>query len=117
MSGKSKLTDSSKLVEIVIEAIEEKKGEKVVILNLQKINQAVSDYFVVCHGNSSTQVAAIADEVEKKVKEELGESPFHTEGVTNAEWVLLDYVNVVVHIFQEEQRNYYDLEGLWADAV
>jgi ribosome-associated protein len=93
------------------------KGENVVVLNLSKLENAVCDYFVICEGNSTTQVSAIAASVEKKVRENTGEKPWHIEGTTHAEWVLLDYVSVAVHVFQRDVRAFYDLESLWADAT
>lgn len=113
--GKKEKT-SLKLAEIVKKGIEEKKGEEIVTLDIHKTNPSVCDYFVICHGTSNTHVGAIAEEIQKMVREETGEKPFHIEGVNNAEWILLDYVNVVVHIFQKEVRAFYDLENLWADA-
>jgi len=116
MTKKTKKIPSLDLVNLVKKGIEEKKGEEIVTLDIYKINPSVCDYFVICHGNSNTQVAAIADEVQKTVKEALGENAFHVEGMRNSEWVLIDFVNVVVHIFQKEYRSFYDLEHLWADA-
>lgn len=107
---------SLKLAELVKKGIEEKKGQEIVTLDIYKTNPTVCDYFIICHGTSNTQVSAIADEIQKTVQENLGEKPFHVEGVTNSEWILLDYVSVVVHIFQKEFRDFYDLENLWADA-
>ena len=104
------------LVNLVKKGIEEKKGEEIVTLDIYKINPSICDYFVICHANSNTQVSAIADEVQKMVKDGIGENPFHVEGKSNAEWVLIDFVSVVVHIFQKEFRSFYDLEHLWADA-
>jgi len=116
MAKKKKEQSSLKLVEFVKKGIEEKKGEEIVTLDLYKTNPSVCDYFVICHGNSNTQVAAIAEEIQKMVRENVGDKPFHVEGVQNAEWILLDYVNVVVHIFQKEFRSFYDLENLWGDT-
>lgn len=110
------MNESLSLAETAIKGVFEKKAENVVLLNLQKIPHAVADYFVICTGNSERQVDAISDSVEEEVKKETGEKPWHTEGRENAEWILLDYVNVVVHVFKPETREFYDLEGLWADA-
>lgn len=110
-------TSFTPLVNEIIEGIDDLKGENVVVLNLTELENAVCDYFVICEGNSNTQVSAIADSVEKKVRESIGEKPWHVEGTTNAEWVLLDYVSVAVHVFQREVRSFYDLESLWADAT
>lgn len=104
------------LINLVIQAVLDKKGHDIVHVDLSKINSAVTDNFIICHGASTTQVSAISDAVEKVAKEQLGEMVWHKEGGSNAEWILLDYVNVVVHIFHEQKRTYYNLEGLWADA-
>lgn len=100
----------------IIDGLEDIKGEEITILDLQNLENSVCDYFVICQGNSNTQVSALADSVEKKVRENLNEKPWHIEGTTNAEWILMDYVNIAVHIFQRDVRAFYDLEGLWADA-
>jgi len=111
--GKNKLAE---LEETVVDAILDKKGEKVVSLDLRKIGDAVADIFIICHATSRTQVKAIADNIDRKVKENLGENPWHSEGFVNFEWVLLDYIDVVVHIFVKERREFYQLEELWQDA-
>lgn len=116
MAKGKKDNSSLKLAELAKKGIEEKKGEEIVTLDIYKTNPSVCDYFIVCHGTSNTHVGAIAEEVQKIVREELGQKPFHIEGVNNAEWILLDYVDVVVHIFQKNFRSFYDLENLWADA-
>ena len=108
--------DGRKAVEVIIQGIQEVKGKDIVHLDLQHIPNGVSDHFVVCHGDSDTQVESIAASVERMMKETMAEKPWHVEGTSNAEWVLVDYVNVVVHIFLREKREFYDLEGLWADA-
>ncbi|MFP4288800.1 MAG: ribosome silencing factor [Bacteroidales bacterium] len=100
----------------IINGIQEKKGKEIVCLNLAKINSTVCDYFVICHGTSNTHVSSIADAVEETVKKHTGVKPRRREGFANAEWLLLDYLDVVVHIFQEDIRNYYRIEDLWADA-
>ncbi|MEM9022423.1 MAG: ribosome silencing factor [Bacteroidota bacterium] len=114
--GKATSKASSKLLDIVIAGIEEKKGVDIAQLDLRKISNAVSDFFVICHGNSNTQVKAIADAVVEEVWKATGEKPWHKEGLENAEWILLDFVDVVVHIFQKDAREFYNLEDLWADA-
>lgn len=117
MARKKKVTDTSaQLADIIIEAIKEKKGNEIVVLNLKNVPNAVSDYFIVCSGDSSTQVAAIANSIDDTVKKTLNENPWHKEGFQNAEWILMDYVTVVVHIFQPEARNFYRIEKLWSDA-
>lgn len=104
------------LVNSIIEGIHKKKGKEVVSLDLTKIENAVCKYFVICHGDSNTQVDAIADSVEETVREMAGEKVWRKEGKTNATWILLDYADVVVHIFQKAYRDFYKLEDLWADA-
>lgn len=116
MSKIKKQVDSDELTAIIIKGIQEKKGEKIVELNLKGLDGAVTDHFVICEANSTTQVGAIKDSIREVVLKETGEKPWHVEGTTNLEWVLIDYVNVVVHIFEREKRAHYDLEGLWADA-
>ena len=116
--NKMKITkeESAMLAEIAIKGMQEKKAKEIVCLDLRNINNAVSDFFVICHGDSNTQVDAIADSVEFEIKKAIGENPWHREGFENAEWILLDYVNVVIHVFQKPQRDFYRLEDLWADA-
>jgi len=104
------------LVNCIVKGILEKKGLETVVLDLAKINSTICDSFVICHGTSRTHVVALADSVEEMVRRELGLLPRRREGITNAEWVLLDYMDVVVHVFQEPIRNFYKLEALWADA-
>ncbi len=112
----SERTESAMLADIVINAIQEKKGEKVIKIDMRPINSPVADFFIVCQGNSRSQVEAIADSVEHEVRGSIGARPSFIEGKENAEWMLIDYFDVVVHIFQPEARNYYKLESLWADA-
>lgn len=111
-----KTNKSSKLVEIIINGIQEKKGKDIVSINLKSIDNAVCDYFVICHGDSTRQVDAIANSIEEEVKKNISENVWHKEGYENAEWILLDYIDVIVHVFQEQTREFYNLEGLWADA-
>ncbi len=111
-----KLDPQPRLVDVIISGIQEKKGQRIVSLDMQHIENTVTDHFVICHGSSNTQVESIAETVEKRTREELNEKPWHIEGSDNASWILLDYVDVVAHIFHEEVRDFYDLEGLWADA-
>lgn len=110
----TRLTRNSKLFKTIINAIRDKKGEAIISLDLRKIDEAVSDFFILCEAQSSVQVKAIADHIQELVKEECEESVFHTE--KGDEWTLVDYVNIVVHIFQRDHRKFYDLESLWADA-
>lgn len=116
MTKPSNVVKSDDLAAKVIDSIQEKKGENITQLNLQGVDGAVSEYFVICEANSSTQVMAIKDSIEEEVRKSLGEKPWHIEGTENGEWVLLDYVNVVAHIFLPEKREFFNLEGLWADA-
>lgn len=108
---------SSELVQkFVVDGLQDVKGENITVLDLRKLENTVTDYFIIAEGNSNTQVNALADSVHKSVRESVGDRPWHVEGRDNAEWVLMDYVNVVVHIFQKGIREFYDLEGLWGDA-
>ena len=110
----TRLTKNSKLFKTIINAIQEKKGDGIVSLDLKKIDEAVADYFILCEARSNIQIKAIAQSIEQLVETECGERPYHIEhGDT---WTLVDYVNIVVHIFQHEQRMFYNLESLWEDA-
>ena len=108
--------NSDALITTILEGIEDVKGKDIKILDLREIENTVCDYFIICEGNSNTQVNAIVNAVQKKVSKTLKDHPWHIEGSENAEWVLMDYVNVVVHVFQKHIRQYYDIEGLWGDA-
>jgi ribosome-associated protein len=110
----TRLTRNSKLFKTILRAIKDKKGEAIVSLDLRKIDEAVADFFVLCEVQSHIQVKSIADNILETVKEECEERPYHLE--QGDQWTLVDYVNVVVHVFQREQRKFYDLESLWADA-
>ena len=101
----------------IIAGMQEKKAKDIVSIDLRNIKNAVADFFLVCHADSKTHVEAIADEVEDYVFKKTGELPYHKEGIQNAEWILLDYINTVVHIFRHEQREFYGIERLWADAA
>ncbi|HDZ41406.1 MAG TPA: ribosome silencing factor [Bacteroidetes bacterium] len=105
------------LIDNIVKGIFEKKGERVLKLDFRSLENSVCDYFIICHGNSVTQVDSITESVELQVKKNTGGHPHHREGIENCLWVLLDYGDVVVHIFQEEYRNFYNLEALWADAL
>ncbi|MGY5847840.1 ribosome silencing factor [Salegentibacter sp. HM20] len=111
-----KETNSDQLIAEIIKGIEEVKGNDIDILDLRQIENTVCDYFVICNGTSNTQVNAIVNSVQKSVSKALKDKPWHVEGSENAEWVLMDYVNVVVHVFQKHIREFYDIEGLWGDA-
>lgn len=110
----TRLTKNSKIFKTIIHAIKEKKGENIVSLDLRKIDEAVADFFIVCEAQSNIQINAIADSVEELVKKECDERPYHVE--KSDKWTLVDYVNIVVHVFQTDSRKFYDLENLWADA-
>jgi len=112
----ARLTRNSKIFKTIIQAIQEKKGENIVSLDLRKIPEAVADFFVVCEAGSSTQVKAIADHIEELTKSNCDELPYKHEGRQTLQWVLIDYVNVVVHVMLPENRRFYKLEEMWSDA-
>ena len=112
----TKLNKSSRLFKTIIKSIQEKKGENIVSLDLRKIPEAVADFFIVCEASSNTQVKAISDFVESHVRQVSNESPYHHEGHQGLHWVLIDYVNIVVHVMQPETRKFYKLEEMWSDA-
>lgn len=114
--SKKLVDDTQKLVNAIVEGMAEKKAVKISVLDLRNIKSAPADYFVICHGESNKQTDAIYQSTDETVKKETGEKPWYTEGHTNSEWILMDYVNVVVHIFQKEKRDFYAIEDLWADA-
>ena len=105
------------MVKAIIEGIREKKGKNIVTLDFKKIDNAICRYFVICEGDSSTQVDAIADEVEEYTRKKTGEKAWGTAGYDNSEWIFLDYGDVIVHVFQPHIREYYKLEDLWADCI
>jgi len=117
MVEKTEPASSENLSKYIVKGIQEKKGTNIVILDLKGIGNAIADYFIICTGTSDTQVDAIAESVDKEVVEAAAEKPWHREGFQNKEWILLDYVNVVVHIFKSDVRSFYGLEELWGDAV
>lgn len=112
----TRLNRNSKLFKVIIKAIQEKKGEQIVSLDLRKIPEAVADFFIICEAGNTTQLKAIADSVEEGVKQHCGERPFKHEGRQALQWILIDYVNIVVHIMQPEPRKFYQLEEMWSDA-
>jgi len=116
MSKKKMLDAADILANVIIEGMQENKAKEIVSLNLKEIETAVCDYFIICHGTSNTHVSAIADSVIDETIKSLKDKPFNREGIENGEWILLDYGNVVVHIFQREIRNFYNIEKLWGDA-
>jgi ribosome-associated protein len=105
------------LLRSIEKGVFEKKGQNVLKIDLRKLDIRITDYFVICHAASTTQVSAICDSVEETVRKDTGEKPLHIEGLDNCFWVLLDYGSVVVHVFLEEYRNFYSLESLWSDAT
>ena len=107
---------ADELITLIIAGIEEVKGIGINLLDLREIENTVCDYFVVCNGTSNTHVNAIVSSIQKTVSKSIKDKPWHIEGADNAEWVLMDYVNVVVHVFQKHTREFYDIEGLWGDA-
>lgn len=113
----TRLTKNSKFFKTIIKAIQDKKAENIVSLDLRKIPEAVADFFVICEATTNVQIRAIADHVKDMVKEQTGELPYRHEGQQAMNWVLIDYVNVVVHIMHPEQRKFYRLEEMWSDAV
>lgn len=108
---------SEKLREVVVQGMLDKKAKDIVVLDMRKVKSAIADFFVICTGTSDTQVEAIADSIDEQVFKQLRENPWHTEGKTNKEWMLLDYVNVVAHVFKKDKRDFFALENLWGDAV
>ena len=113
----TRLTKNSKIIKTIIAAIQEKKGENIISLDLRKINEAVTDFFIICEASNHPQIKAIADNVEYMVKEKCDENPYRHEGYQTLQWVLVDYVNVVVHIMLAETRKFYKLEEMWSDAA
>ena len=110
------IVNSDLLITEIIKGIEEVKGENISIIDLREIENTVCDYFILCDGTSNTQVSAIAASVQKVVSKSIKDKPWHVEGEANAEWILMDYVNVVVHVFQKHVRQFYGLEELWGDG-
>ena len=116
-NSQARLTRNSKIFKTIIHAIQEKKGEKIVSLDLRKIPEAVADFFIICEATNNTQLKAIADSVEFEVKKTCGELPYKHEGRQGEQWILIDYVNVVVHVMLSDTRKFYKLEEMWSDAV
>lgn len=113
----ARLTKNSKIIKTIIAAIQDKKGENIISLDLRKINEAVSDFFIICEAGNQPQIRAIAENIEFQVKEKCDENPYHHEGLSTLQWVLIDYVNVVVHVMLKETRKFYKLEDMWSDGV
>jgi ribosome-associated protein len=113
---KESSTESQKLSKLIVRGMQEKKANEIVLMDLRKVKNAVADFFVICSGNSDKQIDAIADSVDAEVYKGLKENPWHIEGKNNKEWMILDYTNVVAHIFRKDRRSFYALEKLWGDA-
>ncbi len=107
---------ADELITLILSGIEEVKGHNVNLLDLREIENTVCDYFIICNGTSNTHVNAIVNSIQKTVSKAIQDKPWHVEGSDNAEWVLMDYINIVVHVFQKQIREFYDIEGLWGDA-
>ncbi len=107
---------TTSLLDAIVEGMKEKKAKNITIINLIGLENRVADYFIICDADSSTHVNAIADTLEESVIKNTGEKPYHSEGHQNAEWILIDYVNIVAHVFMRETREFYNIEGLWADG-
>lgn len=110
------VNQNNQLITLIIEGIENVKGDDIQLLDLRNIENNVCDYFILCTGNSNTQVDAIVNSIQKHVSKNIKDKPWHVEGHNGSQWILMDYVNVVVHVFQKQTREFYDLEGLWGDA-
>jgi len=107
---------NNQLITLILEGIENVKGNDIQLLDFKNIDNNVCDYFIICTGNSNTQVDAIVNSIQKHVSKNIQDKPWHVEGHGNSQWILMDYVNIVVHVFQKQTREFYDLEGLWGDA-
>lgn len=104
------------LIDTIVDGIQDRKGTNITVLDMRDVDSAVCEYFIICDGNSTTHTDAISDSIEDKVRETLGEKPLHVEGRANASWILLDFYNVIVHVFLRPTREFYSLETLWSDA-
>lgn len=116
MTKKNKKTDSEKLVKAVVSGMQEIKASDIVVMDLREIKNAVADFFVICSGNSDKQLDAIASSIDDEVYKKMKENPWHQEGKNNKEWMILDYISVVAHVFKKDRRKFYSLEKLWGDA-
>src|SRR5690349_6743169 len=116
MAKKKSGSASKKLSEAIVKGMQEKKALDIVVMDLREAKNAVADFFVICSGSSDKQLSAIADSVDEEVYKELRENPWHTEGKHNKEWLLIDYISVVAHIFKRDKREFFALEKLWGDA-
>jgi len=113
---KESAAHSEKLSQLIVKGMQEKKASDIVVMDLRKVKNAVADFFILCSGNSDKQLDAIADSIDQEVYKGLKENPWHTEGKNNKEWMLLDYINVVAHVFRKDKRTFFALEKLWGDA-
>lgn len=116
MAKKRTGANPEKLSEMIVKGMQEKKAADIVVMDLRKVKNAVADFFVVCSGSSDKQLDAIADSIDEQVSKSLKENPWHIEGKNNKEWMLLDYIDVVAHVFRKDRREFYALEKLWGDA-
>jgi ribosome-associated protein len=105
-----------RIINSIVEAIQDKKGEDIISLDLRDLPEAICDFYIICSGNSKPQIKAIAEEIDMKVKKAHKEYPYHREGITNMEWVILDYFDIIVHVFEKDKRAFYKLDELWSDA-
>ena len=112
-----KTTSAESLNDLIISLIQDKKGKNLISLDLRKIPEAMSDYFIICHGDSTIQTRAITDYLEEEVRKQTNEKPYHLEGRNNGEWCLIDFGSVIVHVFEKEKREFYQLEDLWSDGI
>jgi ribosome-associated protein len=117
MAKKARATASKKLSDLIVKGMQEKKALDITVMDLREVKNAVADYFVICSGSSDKQLAAIAGSIDEEVYKALKENPWHQEGKHNKEWMLLDYISVVAHIFKKDKREFYALEKLWGDAT
>lgn len=116
MGKKTKRVNSETLSDVIVKGMQEKKASDIIVMDLRKIKNAVADFFIICSGNSDKQLDAISDSIDAEVFKKFQENPWHTEGKNNKEWMLLDYINVVAHVFRKDRREFYALERLWGDA-
>ena len=116
MPKKKKGSDSEKLSHAIVKGMQEKKASEIIVMDLREVKNAVADFFVICSGNSDKQIEAISESIDEDVYKALKEKPWHTEGKSNKEWMILDYISVVAHIFRKDRRQFYALDKLWGDA-
>jgi ribosome-associated protein len=117
MAKRRKVANAEKLSQLVVKGMQERKAIDIVVMDLREVRNSVAEFFVICSGNSDKQLDAIAQSVDEEVYKGIKEDPWHSEGKNNKEWMLLDYSNVVAHIFKKDKRNFYGLEKLWGDAI